>query len=713
MFIKSIIIRNFRSIEYANLQNLSKTNCFIGKNNAGKSNLLKAIRVFSGAVISGFVYSREFFTKEDIRNGEDILIQGIISNDENDYLVCVGSKIIHSQVFTYSMLFKGVSDMESYDFKKEWHEYGDFVGDLILSYERISKRKGNIESYLRDIASLPEEEININPIDALNYIDENFELSNITKMNIKRTLFTTNKILEELKTRINNFIENAKKDIESESQKIEKIKDSIKAFWEKWYYNGNRTRSRLHFYHLNNNISIPKLLIKTMNQGEKKSEINEDDARKIFELKNTKYGQLDFGKFKQIVKSVLDIEIDVYLNSSGVPNFELDKKWINLNGTGVKEVLRLLLDMETESLDLVLIEEPEIHLHFELEQKLSNYFNSTSAQIFLTTHSTAFVENAWDQSIYLVIKNIAPAQETFETKVNYISGNLIVNAAKEVGINVNALLIKRSIIFVEGKSDELIIRHYIRKYYSQLNTYIGFVDMNGESNYRRYAEASSMQVFKESGMQTYFILDSDNMTQETKKQRIADHPEGSTLDFWNGHCIENLFIYPTILQKYIKSKTGNSEITIEEVNHKINSTLECIKVLALKKYVGEKYLRPIAPNRSKKNEIFISFDEVKSWYDAKKDSMQSKLNNLISFEQLVSEFEEKWDTCKGELIPGDKFMDVFCKEFGEFSYHKDEQNINHLTKDLDHDEWPSEIRNFVTRIKEGIDSKKLVLQDVY
>jgi AAA15 family ATPase/GTPase len=46
MRLKSISIQNFKSLEEESIKHPSELNVFVGKNNSGKSNILKAIDLF-------------------------------------------------------------------------------------------------------------------------------------------------------------------------------------------------------------------------------------------------------------------------------------------------------------------------------------------------------------------------------------------------------------------------------------------------------------------------------------------------------------------------------------------------------------------------------------------------------------------------------------------------------------------------------------------
>jgi putative ATP-dependent endonuclease of OLD family len=77
-----------------------------------------------------------------------------------------------------------------------------------------------------------------------------------------------------------------------------------------------------------------------------------------------------------------------------------------VNGSGIKEALRLILDLEFSEAKIVIGEEPEIHLHYSLEKTIFNYLSQISKekQVFITTHSTGFIDTCNFSSVMLVKK---------------------------------------------------------------------------------------------------------------------------------------------------------------------------------------------------------------------------------------------------------------------------------------------------------------------
>src|SRR5271168_1099042 len=93
MRIKSFQVRHFRSIERGGLTQCGGLNVLIGKNNAGKSNLLSGIEIFlrhlRRGVLSSFLPSRrpvDEFTDRDTSKPLRIAIEFELPSDLNEGL---------------------------------------------------------------------------------------------------------------------------------------------------------------------------------------------------------------------------------------------------------------------------------------------------------------------------------------------------------------------------------------------------------------------------------------------------------------------------------------------------------------------------------------------------------------------------------------------------------------------------------------------------
>ncbi|HKB42726.1 MAG TPA: AAA family ATPase, partial [Gemmataceae bacterium] len=85
---------------------------------------------------------------------------------------------------------------------------------------------------------------------------------------------------------------------------------------------------------------------------------------------------------------------------------DIDDFLADVNGSGIREALRIILDYEFERPQVLLVEEPELHLHPALETSMMRYLKgiTSDCQVIITTHSTNFLDTAEMRNVYLVSK---------------------------------------------------------------------------------------------------------------------------------------------------------------------------------------------------------------------------------------------------------------------------------------------------------------------
>lgn len=116
-------------------------------------------------------------------------------------------------------------------------------------------------------------------------------------------------------------------------------------------------------------------------------------------------------------------------------------------GKGILNVAHFLAYIkELKENKILFIEEPELHLHPGLENKLRDKFMdiSNKIQIFITTHSREFLPESKDGcSVYLLKK------ESYQTTVNQIPEDKYEEIYRNLDMDINKYRLQESIIFNE------------------------------------------------------------------------------------------------------------------------------------------------------------------------------------------------------------------------------------------------------------------------
>ncbi len=183
----------------------------------------------------------------------------------------------------------------------------------------------------------------------------------------------------------------------------------------------------------------------------------------LFNFKNQSRNSLFWSIYQKMNKEFKDIsggyEFDVVLEGS--KNISLKFLYNDIifvdneySALGLKNLLAIIFFALFPSDPILIIEEPENHLHPELQRRLLDFLkNKTDKQYFISTHSNIFLDTAYVDTIVLV---------------QYIDGNIRVSNAtsrslilNELGYTVADNLISDVIILTEGPSDIPVIKHFL------------------------------------------------------------------------------------------------------------------------------------------------------------------------------------------------------------------------------------------------------------
>lgn len=469
MYLKRIEIVNYKNLKNCYLDFSEGVNTIIGENDSGKSNIINAIRIL---LDDTYYYSTKRLKENDFSyalnewKGHWIIISAIFSNitkEELDNEICseiqndenvnfINSYISGEENTGTITLFirpqKAIrKDLSLTTDKDEFKRKRDKI--KISDYEfyytcRSMTNYCNEDTYKQIVGD----------IDNFNYADPDNDDSSIlgTKLNILDIqnhisivfIDALRDVLSEIhkpRNPIKRIIESIESDIDPE--KIKKIQNLIKDL----------------------NLSISEV--------EQIKGIGEQINSKLLDMIGMVYSP------KILLESQLNDEISTLTKYLTVKSSNQNS--IELLGLGHLNMIYIalkLVEFETnrtrELLNIMLVEEPEAHIHPHIQKTLFENLKVTDnyTQVIMTTHSTHLseVSDITKMNILKSINNVSIAMNPINKLDIYGDEKLELKKIKlskcierYLDAKRSVLLFSKGIILVEGDGEEILIPNIIKK----------------------------------------------------------------------------------------------------------------------------------------------------------------------------------------------------------------------------------------------------------
>lgn len=271
-----------------------------------------------------------------------------------------------------------------------------------------------------------------------------------------------------------------------------------------------------------------------------------------------------FERIEQFVRDLLgepDVLMDVPTSEEAIA-IELHGTRLPLDsyGTGVHQLVILCAALAMHDDYVVCIEEPEIHIHPELQRKFLRFIaDQTKNRYFITTHSNVFLDFLPDVAIYHVTHD---GTKSTVTRVDATA------RAREVlgdlGYKASDLLQANCVIWVEGPSDRVYLNKWLSLIDAELVEGIHYaITFYGGKVLKHFAGADDpaddlVEVLR-INRHAIFVMDRDGVKPGGRLNATKERVQGEIGEdqCWvtQGREIEN-YLRPELLKVYLTEKCG-------------------------------------------------------------------------------------------------------------------------------------------------------------
>ena len=392
-----------------NFENNTNVTVLIGNNGSGKSNILEAVSaIFKSLYLISDYQQRvnfEFEISYDLPYGDDGRLQNIyISFIRNRYIIRSSADGRINQDVLVNYLPSQVIALYSGEELRLWKSYYekfylDYNNDVIAgrTYIENNQKMLYINKYYWDIALLT---MIISDVQ-VNDIIGDINLASIT--------------LEIDNTNLNRFKEGSYNEVVS--------------FVDNFYFDKDANR-------------IPESPTLTIVQEELQDRFNSETHRRLFNLLCV--AKLPKNKDNKLI-SGLELVFDNGLTTKDFS--EGEKK---------KILLRLVLKILADNNSLILLDEPDSHIHVAHKKQIKDMLEESEIDALLTTHSPTLMNVFGNNLVYLENGQIKGSEKAEILKE--ISGDTMSDAQRQILLNSNT-----DILIVEGKTDEKYITTALEK----------------------------------------------------------------------------------------------------------------------------------------------------------------------------------------------------------------------------------------------------------
>jgi hypothetical protein len=244
-------------------------------------------------------------------------------------------------------------------------------------------------------------------------------------------------------------------------------------------------------------------------------------------------------------------------------------------GSGFQQVLMLLTFLHTRPASVLLIDEPDAHLHVILQDAIYGELRSAAmekrSQLIIATHSEVIINSVEPRELYVLFDGPRRVANTQERT------NLIRSLSVLPNTDITLAMISPGILYVEGHTDIAILREWAKilehPCYDLLTTRLFWKptvweSREGAPGIKAKDHYEALMLVRES-IPGLVLLDGDDQSNIAPTEITG---QGLQRVRWRRYEIESYLIHPSALKRFIANQVGESASGpyIEEMQKYLN-----------------------------------------------------------------------------------------------------------------------------------------------
>lgn len=307
--------------------------------------------------------------------------------------------------------------------------------------------------------------------------------------------------------------------------------------------------------------------------------------------------------------------------------------------SGEKEVVILTFDILTQNPSdcIILIDEPEVHLHPELTFRLIKVLKSIGErnQFFLFTHSPDIIGNSLDTGVHFIRpkSRITTGNQVIRIDENNIEGfKNIPNIRETIGM----VSVGKKLLFIEGNNTS-IDRNVFATIAKASKIDLAIIPSNSCSNINNMSLVSETLERGLFGVELFMVRDRDGLTEE-QIDTFTSKSNGRLI-FLPFYHIENAFLDPEAISIVAKNVLMSSAPSLDQIKDKLIELAKNQINYALTLYVkSEIYFQAgnfdISPKINLNGSLYI--DDIKEAMNKRKDELLKQYDTFFSESYIES-----------------------------------------------------------------------------